>query len=176
MRLNTALVLVLAMLPAMASVGVHAADTSQDTPTGEKVALAKRYLELDHARERRTAVSVMALKNLDGPVISCADQSCRKDLSAAIPVAAEAGAKIYIEHAAQLYAKTYTVEQLKALINFYGSDVGQSIVRMRDSTNAEFNSASEYSVHEEWQLLSARFCPMHPKACANFHPGAIPFK
>jgi len=112
----------------------------------KKASLIKQYIELSN--EKETVIeSVKTPLELNPQIPNEVLQQYLTRLEAE-----------YVDLVTPIYAKHYTVKQLKALVEFYQSDVGQSIANRRQEISRDtFNRVSSWGQRTMREIMKERY-------------------
>lgn len=128
-------------------------ESSNETPSEqetdvdpEKASLIEQYIELSN--EKETVIqSVKKPLELNPQIPNEVLQEYINRLEAE-----------YVDLVTPIYAKHYTVEQLEALVEFFQSDVGQSIAKRRQEVSREaFNRVSSWGQRTMREIMKERY-------------------
>ncbi len=132
--------------------------------TEDRLALANRYLAVSHSEARYRRLIERALIE---DVSLCHEPDCQRDLAKAIHAISGDVATQHVHDLAELYARRFSADQLRALIRFDSSLEGQSILETREGMAPEVDELTRRSVQLQIQALRLRFCPSHRENCES---------
>jgi hypothetical protein len=100
------------------------------TPSPEALAAARQVMEVSHAADNLKTLMPAIMKNLKPAIVQGRPQ-IEKDFDAIAPLIVNSlGSRVgeLIDQVAIIYANTFTVDEMKTLVAFYKTPVGQKLL------------------------------------------------
>jgi hypothetical protein len=142
-----------------------------DPAYARKLDLAHRYLKAGH---RDYLISSGYLAELRAAGSTCKDDECRRALDEAYSRSIAAALPSYSDQMAILIATTFSEEELRALVTFNESPVGQGI-SLKEAASAELQGklAMEFQ-REVLKRVGEDFCSKRPQNCYDPRTATAP--
>ena len=164
-----------AVVAACALLGAPALAMAQDAPSARQLELTRRYVQLMQGDQMEDMLRQMMATDPTNDMsdLPAADREFLMDLTAEI--VADLMPKM-MEAMVPAYAATFTEAELEALIAFYDTEIGHSIIDKTYLVMPEINTAVASVIPEMFQKMAARVCARYGcdprEALAEMYAGA----
>ena len=148
---------------------------AQSQPTARQIELSRRYVQLAQGEQMEDALRQMMATDpaTDLSDIPAEDREFLLDLTSEI--LADLMPKM-MEAMVPAYARTFTEEELEALVAFYDTEMGRSIIDKNFQVMPEINTAVASIMPELFQKMASRMCARYGcdprEALAQMYEGA----
>lgn len=148
---------------------------AQSEPSARQLELTRRYVQLAQGEQMETALRQMMATDptTDLSDIPAEDREFLLDLTSEI--LADLMPKM-MEAMVPAYAAIFTEEELEALVAFYDTEMGRSIINKTFVVMPEINAAVETIIPELFQKMAGRMCARYGcdprEALAEMYAGA----
>lgn len=128
-------------------------------PSARQLSLSRRYVELMQSEQLATAIREVVVAEMNGSNagadLPAEDREYLIDLSTEL--AAEMVPQM-MDQLAPVYARTFTEEELTAMVEFYDSEIGRSIVDKTYASLVEADQAMMSVMPRLMEKMAARIC------------------